>query len=262
MKKIILLLLIIIPIICIKPSNTKRKEYIPNFSKYKYYKKDNNQRYINYYQKEKDINKVIKDVNINIDQPFYTNIKEANILDNETILINKYYKLPNNYNIKLQKLNNYSKDNMYLQEIAKTNYEIMAKDAEKLNLNLYVISAYRTNEYQRNLYTNYVKNDGELKADTYSARPGHSEHQTGLAIDIITKDSTMDTFEQTKEFIWLKDNSYKYGFILRYPKDKENETGYIYEPWHYRYIGIKHATNIYQKNISYEEYYANYIEKN
>ena len=95
-------------------------------------------------------------------------------------------------------------------------------------------------------------------ADTYSARPGSSEHQTGLAVDINAAD---DWFNNTKEAKWLANNAYKYGFILRYPKGKEYITGYQYESWHYRYVGEKVAKYIYEHDITYEEYYATFILK-
>ena len=93
-----------------------------------------------------------------------------------------------------------------------------------------------------------------------AALPGYSEHQTGLAFDVMTSTSTTETFENTKEYEWLKNNAYKYGFILRYPKDKEDITGYAYESWHYRYVGKEIAKKIKEENITYDEYYAYYIE--
>ena len=92
-------------------------------------------------------------------------------------------------------------------------------------------------------------------------RAGYSEHQTGLALDIVTYGASMDTFENTDEFKWLSDNAYKYGFILRYPKGKEKLTGYSYESWHYRYVGKDVAKKIHDLDITYDEYYAYYIEK-
>ena len=106
---------------------------------------------------------------------------------------------------------------------------------------------------QKNLYNNYVKRDGAQNADRYSARPGYSEHQTGLAFDINYADSR---FEGTDQAIWLAENAYKYGFILRYPEGKEHITGYMYEPWHYRYIGVENAAKIFASGLTLEEYYG------
>lgn len=131
----------------------------------------------------------------------------------------------------------------------------MCKDALKENIKLYGGSGYRSYSTQSGLYNHYVKEDGKANADTYSARPGHSEHQTGLAIDIVTSKGGF-VYENYQEYKWLIKNSYKYGFILRYPKGKENITGYMYEPWHYRYLGTDIATEIHNLNITYEEYVA------
>ena len=107
----------------------------------------------------------------------------------------------------------------------------------------------------KNLYNYYVSIDGIEEADTYSARPGFSEHQTGLAVDIANINKTLIE-ENDKEFTWLKNNAHKYGFILRYQKNAEKITGYIYEPWHYRYVGTELASYIYSNNITYDEYIA------
>lgn len=128
----------------------------------------------------------------------------------------------------------------------------MKEDASKEGVNLKIVSGYRSYSRQKTLYNNYVSRDGKKEADTYSARPGHSEHQTGLAADLNLVDTS---FENTKEGKWLANNCYKYGFILRYPKGKESITGYIYEPWHFRFIGDE-AKNLYNNGtwISLEEY--------
>ena len=125
------------------------------------------------------------------------------------------------------------------------------------NIILKNASAYRSYEYQDNLYDSYVERDGKKKADIYSARPGFSEHQTGLCTDINTIDSS---FHDTDEAKWLLNNSYKYGFIIRFPKDKEKITGYKYEPWHYRYVGKKVAKIIFENDLTLEEYYAFYLD--
>ena len=136
----------------------------------------------------------------------------------------------------------------------------MYNDAAKNNLYLYISSPYRSYNRQNVLYNTYVKKDGESKADTYSARPGYSEHQTGLAFDLGTAENhDINEFVESKEFKWMKNNAHKYGFILRYPYGKKYITGYIYEPWHYRYVGIDAATYIYNNNITFEEYYAYFV---
>jgi len=129
--------------------------------------------------------------------------------------------------------------------------------AKKDGISLAGVSAYRSNATQKSIFNNYVKNDGEEKAKTYSAVPGHSEHETGLAIDVSGSDgkcAAQDCFGGTKEAEWLAKHSAEYGFIIRYLKGKESITGYQYEPWHIRYVGTQAAKEIASKGITLEEY--------
>ena len=114
-----------------------------------------------------------------------------------------------------------------------------------------IISGFRSYGTQSRLYNNYVARDGEAKANTYSAKPGQSEHQTGLAFDVGALD---DNYGNTAAGRWLSENAHKYGFIIRYMKGKENITGYQYEPWHIRYVGETVAADIYSKGLTLEEY--------
>ena len=158
------------------------------------------------------------------------------------LIVNKTYSLPEEYGSGLT--------------TNTTNaFNSMQKDASKEGLNLYISSGYRSYYTQKTLYNNYVARDGVANADTYSARAGHSEHQTGLAFDLNTID---ESFANTKEGKWVSNNCYKYGLILRYPKGKENITGYIYESWHLRYVGVELATKLYNNGnwITLEEYYG------
>lgn len=134
---------------------------------------------------------------------------------------------------------------------AKAAFEKMQADAAEEDLNIYISSGYRSYEYQAGLYQRYVDKDGKAEADRYSARPGHSEHQTGLAFDLNTIDNS---FAETKEGKWVLQNCYKYGFIIRYPADKEDVTGYMWEPWHIRYLGVETAKAVYDSGLCLEEY--------
>ena len=125
--------------------------------------------------------------------------------------------------------------------------------AEADGISLYIQSGYRSYETQNNLYTRYVNQDGQAAADRYSARPGHSEHQTGLAIDL---NDISYAFADTPAGKWVAQNCHKYGFILRYPQNKEAQTGYRYEPWHIRYVGVDVAGAIYNSGLCLEEYYG------
>ena len=136
------------------------------------------------------------------------------------------------------------------------------KDAATFDgIHLKIGSGYRSYDFQNQIYMNYVARDGAATADTYSARPGHSEHQTGLAMDICSTDGNVPCitsgFDNSAEAKWLSENCYKYGFIIRYPQGKEDKTGYKYESWHIRYVGTELAKTLYNNGnwISIEEYF-------
>ncbi len=141
---------------------------------------------------------------------------------------------------------------------ARAAFEEMAAGAEKDGFTLVAFSGYRSYEYQTTLYNNYIKRDGKEAADRYSARPGYSEHQTGLSYDIGEKGREdlwlTSEFGESPAGQWLVKNAHKYGFILRYPEGKEDITGYMYESWHFRYVGVELATAIYEENTTLEEY--------
>lgn len=172
------------------------------------------------------------------------NITEKNGVTyiNGYLIVNKTYSLPSNYGSGLT---------------AETtrNFDTMKNAAANEGLNIYISSGFRSYSRQKTIYNNYVSQDGKVEADTYSARPGHSEHQSGLAFDV---NIINDSFANTKEAKWLASNCYKYGFILRYPKGKTSETGYKYEPWHFRYVGNELATKLYNNGnwITMESYFG------
>ena len=222
------------------------------------YIETNYERYLAYKKLHSDYtdDTVITYVNIGLDHDFYTDMEETNMSDGYLIICNKYHKLKDNYVPDLVSLSGYGGGQM--ERVAAEHFKEMSNAAKKEGIKIYNVSGYRSFNTQKSLYNNYVNRDGKEKADTYSARAGTSEHQTGLATDI---NSVSSSFENTSAFKWLKTNAYKYGFILRYPKGKEFITGYMYEPWHFRYVGEDVAKVIYEKDITYEEYYATYILK-
>lgn len=230
-----------------------------------YYKEEYEERYKNYQEKNPNLSEedVITRVNIGLDYPYYTNTKKTKDLNKIYILTNKYLYMPNNYvPDHLEVIDSkYTNGTKKLVAEAKIKFEEMAEDASLEGYRIRIISAYRSYEYQKGLYDSYVEKDGTQQADTYSARPGYSEHQTGLVIDIDNGVIDYNHFENTKEFNWMQENAYQYGFILRYPKGKENITGYTYESWHYRYVGAKIATYIRENNITFDEYYVRFIDK-
>jgi len=190
------------------------------------------------------------------DSNFYKNISTIYYPTSYDIVVNKNNKLTSNYvpdDLELIDLE-YACEGKYLRKEAKLSFEKMAKDAKNEGFNIIAVSTYRTYDYQDKLYNNYVKDKGFYYADMCSARAGHSEHQTGLAVDVADTTLDYDNFESTKEFRWMEKNAYKYGFILRYPKANFHITGFKYEPWHYRYVGVEIAKYIYENNITLEEY--------
>ena len=159
---------------------------------------------------------------------------------NGILVVNKSYSVPATYN-----------PGGLLPEVQAAFARMSAAARDEAGLRLWVYSGFRSYDRQSTIYNNYVGLYGRNVADTFSARPGHSEHQTGMAIDVNCAD---DSFIGTPEAIWLANNSYKYGFIIRYPQGKQNITGFKYEPWHVRYLGVYNATAVYQSGLTLEEY--------
>ena len=163
------------------------------------------------------------------------------------LIANKTYDLPDNYN----------PGSLNVTVKAAADKMFAAAKAEK-GFTMWAQSGFRSYDTQKNLYNKYKNRDGQAEADKYSARPGYSEHQTGLAFDVCAtnKPCITNEFDNTPEANWLSENAYKYGFILRYVKGKENETGYMHESWHFRYVGTELAEKLYNNGnwITLESY--------
>lgn len=176
---------------------------------------------------------------------------------NNVLIVNKTYKLTKDW----KPVNPYKTvpsdgfDRNPLDKDAYEAWKLMKSDAASLGLNLWAQSGYRSYDYQNDLYNGYIKRNGKTAADTFSARPGASEHQTGLAFDLNT---ISNSFKDTAEGKWVAKNAFIYGYILRYPEGKTNETGYIYEPWHIRYVGKELAKELYNNGnwITMESYFG------
>ena len=156
------------------------------------------------------------------------------------VIANKSYPLPKDY------------DPGFSEE-AQAAFDKLSADAYNDGIYLFICSGYRSYEMQDELYNSYVADWGKKKADTFSARPGYSEHQTGFAMDI---NDASDSFIGTPEAEWLEKHCTDYGFIIRYKKDKESITGYKYEPWHIRYLGVKLAKKVEKSGLCLEEYFG------
>lgn len=253
-------------------STSKYNKDIIGIMNLSYFKIDNLKRYLDYDIMEVksiyDISNIKKDfnyedvvtyVNANLDKEYYSS---DNLISNEDaskidVLVNKYHKLDENYEPSDLTIidSKYASGTQKLRKEAQIKFEEMASDMAKENLKIYAGSTYRSYTYQKGLYDRYVKKDGFAAAETYSARSGYSEHQLGLAVDIVN-DKWDYLSENDKEYDYLVKNSYKYGFILRYPRGSEYVTGYMFEDWHFRYLGIELATKVFNSGLTYDEYIA------
>ena len=244
--------------------------YTP-FKKTTNFKEENKERYVRFYEMNKNLSyeEVVTRVNIGLDYGFYNYITLSDTKKDILILTNKYLRLDEDYKpsdlekIKVDYFINGNSKVSYLRKDARNAFERLSADSIKNNTPVYGQSAYRSYKKQSILYNSAVKSYGKEKAMLDTARPGHSEHQTGLAIDVSsTKTGNMLDFENTDSFNWMVNNAHKYGFILRYPKGKENIHGYIYEAWHYRYVGVKVATDMHNNysDLTFDEYYYKFID--
>ena len=242
----------------------KYNKLVDDFITQKYFIFKNLKEYISYYTDNSDLSKkdVVALVNVKGNKDQYESTEATDISKKELLLVNKHNYLTKEY--KPDKLVDVSVKYCYgqnkISEEVYNKYISMYNAAKEEGLYLIITSAYREYEFQETLWKKYAAQQGEEWADSIAARPGYSEHQSGLALDIVTYNSNMNDFENTKEFKWLQDNAHKYGFILRYPKGKEKLTGYNYESWHYRYVGVETATKIKKLGITFDEYYAYYLK--
>ncbi len=233
-----------------------------------YYIDEYLEKYIKYFNENPNLSskEIITRINAHLDEKFYTNTEKTDDSLGKFVILNKHYYSDGNYKGKdLIKVD--SKYNLYGYEfeLSKECYEAFLKmynDAKEKGYAFKINSAYRSYEKQINIYQGWVNKDGQELADTYSARAGYSEHQTGYAFDVRDFPFTNDDYSKTKSFTWVSENAHKYGFIIRFPKNKEYITGYQYEPWHYRYVGIEAAKYIHDNDITFEEYYEYFIRFN
>lgn len=227
--------------------------------------KGNYQRYDRYAKLNPDMSleDVVWRVDANLDQQFYDSKYTTNISEDEEdpLLVNKYNKLPDDFEPK--KLITIEGDYVATPDTVKA-YNQLITDMKKEGLVIYVVSSYRSYSYQKNLYNYYMKKDKSKEVvDTYSSRPGYSEHHTGRALDISQVKGNLDAFEGSDEAKWVYENAYKYGFIVRYKENQKDVTGYIFEPWHITYVGKDIAKTMHDENIqSLEEYVVKYVDHN
>lgn len=246
----------------------EKNSKIINILNEKYFLTKNFNLYIEYMNNNKDLSssEIVRNINIHLDKNFYEDTEKSNTTLDTTLLVNKHYLLDKDYipDDLVNVSQNYAWGEVGSQKVREVAYNAfldMWNAANEEGYYLMINSSYRSYEDQEIVYNNYKNSSGERFADSIAARPGSSEHQTGLALDIFSKTNTnKNTFSQTDEAKWLKENAHNFGFILRYPEDKVDITGYSFESWHYRYVGKDIATYIYENDITYEEYYAYFLE--
>lgn len=181
-----------------------------------------------------------------------------------TVLVNKQNELPADYippdlvEVNISFIFKEKAEKRMMRQEAAEKLAQLFTEAKNNNVILYGVSGYRSYQTQRSLFASFIQRYGnEKEANQISARPGESEHQTGLAMDVTSQSVNFgleQEFGDTEEYNWLKDNAHHFGFIIRYPKGKEYLTEYMYEPWHLRYVGEELATKLYKENLTYEEY--------
>ena len=248
---------------------TEKNDNIVNLVKEKYFLEKNLDRYLSYLEEEEDtsFSDVVAIVNVHADSRWYEEEFQVDTSLNELMMVNKFYTLDETYTpenlvtIPLTYAYGNEGDNQIL-DYAYEKFLDMWQAANDEGYYLMVNSSYRNYEEQQQTYDNLKNTVGERKADEIAARPGHSEHQTGLVVDMTSKNSPYSNeFADSEEYKWLKEHAHEFGFIERYPEGKTYLTGYNPESWHWRYVGVEAATTMYEENITYDEYYAFYIEK-
>ncbi len=249
--------------------NEEKNEDIIKFINEKYFILNNLEEYLAFKKEnnDKSYSEVVTTVNVHRNSEYYKDDHNAKPDLNYSMLVNKYYKLSKDYeptdlvNIKTDYAWGAYGENKIRSEVYNAFID-MWNVAKENNIHLMINSSYRPYSDQERVYNNYKESRGESGADKIAARPGYSEHQTGLALDIFcTTNSSTKTFAESDAYRWLLENAHKFGFILRYPEGKEDITGYAFESWHYRYVGKELAKLIYEEGITFDEYYAYYIEK-
>lgn len=238
---------------------------LTKFLEEKYFIYSNLNRYLDYYNDNKDISisDVVAIVNVGADKDWYENIKETDISKGNLMLVNKFYKLGENYVPEdIQEIPGYyALDGMYMSASIYDSLTDMLDAARNAGFTLVVTQGYRSYEEQYNTYKEIEDYNDTRYADVVAARAGHSEYQTGLGVMIEPYGKVVEDAKVSEEYKWLMANCHKYGFILRYPEGKEKLTGFNYSPWRFRYVGVDASSKIHNENITFDEYYAYYINK-
>lgn len=244
-------------------------EQIKTLFSFNFYRAVNTARYLKYMAAypQYSLEDVVVRVNIGLDVPFFTNTTVIEDTSDTGMLINKYHALPEGYVPAELMITpspctigfHYScsfNDPQYVEKTAGEHFQQLVEAASEVGIKINSIASYRSYDYQYNLYHYYLNQRGQEYADLYYARPGQSEHNSGLAIDVTLNDMNYNEIESSPDYPWLLDHMADYGFILRYPEDKTELTGFGYESWHLRYVGKEMAKVIMENDWCLEEYYA------
>ncbi len=244
---------------------SKYKSNLTKFIKEKYFIYKNMDRYLDYYSKNNGVlpTKVVAIVNTNADTGWYSKITDTDTSMNEKMIVNKFYGLGSDYvpsDLKLVS-SSYAYSGKYVSESIYDDLVNMLSDAKDSGFTLVVSQGYRSYEDQEDAYNDIENSSGKDEADRLAARAGHSEYQTGLSVVIKPYNKEVEEGEESEENTWLLNNSYRYGFILRYPKDTSDITGFETDSWRFRYVGTDIARRIHEEGITFDEYYAYYLNK-
>ena len=225
-----------------------------------YYLEKNEDLYLQYLDQYDSVRSMIEIVNTRRYKEMFSDIVLNDVSKNYLMLVNKYYSLPSDYEPDdlVDVPSEYGRG-----RVRQVPFEAFVKlhdDALEAGYDIRIVSAYRSYDYQQGLYEKYLQVDPQEVVDTYSARPGLSEHQTGLCMDVSLPGLSIDDFYLTDASVWLAENCHRYGFIIRFPRYKDNITGYQWESWHIRYLGVEAATDVYERGITFDEYYACFVE--
>lgn len=260
-------LLILVTFLFYPISKKTTKDKMNPFLSLEGYHQQNLKRYQNYQKKYPDIQTqdIVTQVNMNLDYGFYNQIITQNNPNELETIVNKIYKLEETYEpTDLVTINTYKDQHDYAypyrqhtaRQVVYDDFTALKNSCLQKGFELYVTSGYRSTSWQNEIYRHMVETYDQTRADETCSRPGHSEHTTGLAMDIALDQYQFEDVINHPQYQWFLQQLPKYGFIIRYPEGKENLTGYHYEPWHIRYLGKNLAQKVTKSGLTYDEYYA------
>lgn len=242
--------------------NHKYNVNITKLMKEKYFIFANLDKYLDYInENNSNLTDIVAKVNTKASLGWYKTIADTDTSKGELMLVNKFYKLSETYvpsdlvDVSLS----YAYEGKQVSKMMYDSLTNMLDAAKESGYNLVVSQGYRSYADQEEAYNDIEASSGVDYADKVAARPGHSEYQTGLSVVVKPLYTEGSDMENSPEHTWILENAYKYGFILRYPKDKENITGFSYDAWRLRYVGSNAARIIHNENITFDEYYEYYI---